>query len=103
MLAGTGGEQDDLYCIAGGGSSDGDYPQKPRGWARVRQAFQDKELSKVLENESYSIVTSTFKRLFPNDYDTAIPVRPLATILCCAANVTPIFRRPVLQPFALLS
>jgi hypothetical protein len=76
VLAGAGVEQDDLYCIAGNGG-DGDYPQQPRGWARVRQAFQTKELAKVLEKENYSIVTSTFKRLFPKDYDTAIPVRLL--------------------------
>lgn len=56
---------------------DGGY-HKFNGWARVRQAFENKELPKLLENkDTYSIVTATFKRLFPNDFDTAIPVSVL--------------------------
>lgn len=68
-----------------------------RGWDLVRQAFREKldkegrilrspdkswkakqlrpcRLTQLLQSDSYSVVTATFKRLFPEDFDKAIPV-----------------------------
>eukprot|EP00775_Hariotina_reticulata_P011017 gene11017-11171_t len=59
-------------------------PGKWRGWARVRFALYYRNynrfhncksvLLRLPEMEMYSIVTSTFNRLFPKDFDRAIPV-----------------------------
>jgi hypothetical protein len=83
LLAAPAGEQSDLYCLAGDGSGSEHGYRKVSRWARVRQAFEDKELQKLLMKDEYSIVTSTFKRLFPKDFDTAIPVSALADGHCC--------------------
>lgn len=46
-----------------------------RGWALVRDALRDGRLMALLQDEdNYSVVTATFKRLFPRDFDKAIPV-----------------------------
>jgi hypothetical protein len=59
-------------------------PRQFRGWSRVRFAlyyrnyngFHNRKsvLLRLPEMEMYSIVTSTFNRLFPKDFDRAIPV-----------------------------
>ncbi|KAF8073110.1 AAP5 [Scenedesmus sp. PABB004] len=58
----------DAYCFAGGA------PRKLHGWELVRRAYRSGRLRQLPLLESYSIVTHTFKRLFPEDFDTAIPV-----------------------------
>jgi hypothetical protein len=83
LLAVPAGEQGAVYNAAGDGCGERDQ-RKVSGWARVRQAFKTKELQKLLEDKNYSIVTSTFKRLFPNDFDTAIPVSALHARHCAA-------------------
>jgi len=49
-------------------------PPHVRGWARVRWAYRTKELLDLPKRESYDIVSATFSRLFPDDFDRAIPV-----------------------------
>jgi hypothetical protein len=49
-------------------------PAKLRGWKRVRWAFFSSELRTLPRRETYDIVSSTFARLFPQDFDRAIPV-----------------------------
>lgn len=76
--------------IAGNGSAYGDgmyldlpmrnqygfypIPPKVRRWARVRWAYHSQELQHLRTRESYDIVSATFSRLFPADFDRAIPV-----------------------------
>jgi hypothetical protein len=52
----------------------GMIPHDLRGWARVRWAFRSKELRDLTRRETYDVVSSTFARLFPRDFDRAIPV-----------------------------
>ncbi len=47
---------------------------RPRGWALVKRAMRTGALQKLLDSDSYSVVTATFKRLFPDDFDRAVPV-----------------------------
>lgn len=49
-------------------------PPHVQGWARVRWAYRTKELLDLPKRESYDIVSATFSRLFPDDFDRAIPV-----------------------------
>jgi hypothetical protein len=49
-------------------------PAHVRGWARVRFAYRLRALHALPTRESYDIVSATFSRLFPNDFDRAIPV-----------------------------
>jgi hypothetical protein len=49
-------------------------PPHVRGWARVRWAYHSKELFDLPRRESYDVVSATFKRLFPQEFDRAIPV-----------------------------
>lgn len=49
-------------------------PPHVRGWARVRWAYHSKELFDLPRRESYDVVSATFKRLFPHEFDRAIPV-----------------------------
>eukprot|EP00879_Flechtneria_rotunda_P012611 GHRR01013169.1.p1 GENE.GHRR01013169.1~~GHRR01013169.1.p1 ORF type:complete len:1229 (+),score=453.96 GHRR01013169.1:316-3687(+) len=43
-------------------------------WSIAREAFNSKLLLELPCRESYSVVSATFKRLFPHDFDQAIPV-----------------------------
>lgn len=43
-------------------------------WLLVQAAIKDGRLYRLVLSEDYSIVTSTFARLFPEDFDRAIPV-----------------------------
>lgn len=43
-------------------------------WTKAREAVFDGRVSKLLLSRKYSVVTSTFKQLFPEDFDRAIPV-----------------------------
>jgi hypothetical protein len=49
-------------------------PPHVRGWARVQWAYHSKELFDLPRRESYDVVSATFKRLFPQEFDRAIPV-----------------------------
>lgn len=44
------------------------------GWGRVKWAIRTKELFDLPRRESYDVVSATFKRLFPDEFDRAIPV-----------------------------
>jgi hypothetical protein len=49
-------------------------PPHVRGWARVRWAYRSRALQALPKRESYDVVSATFSRLFPDDFDRAIPV-----------------------------
>jgi hypothetical protein len=50
-------------------------PTRPRGWALVRAALVSGRLLSLPDDPlGYSVVTSTFRRLFPLDYQGAVPV-----------------------------
>eukprot|EP00878_Enallax_costatus_P022072 GHUV01023404.1.p1 GENE.GHUV01023404.1~~GHUV01023404.1.p1 ORF type:complete len:906 (+),score=284.12 GHUV01023404.1:2758-5475(+) len=60
------------------GPEDSAAPEKGRKgaelWQLVIKAHEEGRLMQLLELDSYSVVTATFKRLFPEDFDKAIPV-----------------------------
>eukprot|EP00798_Chlamydomonas_sp_ICE-L_P017208 gene17208-23528_t len=57
------------------GAEGGVFPPGGRSkWALVRQAVFSGQVRALLLNKRYSVVTATFKRLFPHDFDRAIPV-----------------------------
>lgn len=70
--------EEDMYCLAGDGSDGGKVGRQRTGaelWAIVRKAHtEERRLLAVLEDENYSVVTKTFKKLFPREFDKAIPV-----------------------------
>jgi len=58
-----------------GGSAGGGAADARARWALVRRALDSGRLLRLpYDANNYSIVTSTFKRLFPRDFDCAIPV-----------------------------
>ncbi|GAX72909.1 hypothetical protein CEUSTIGMA_g364.t1 [Chlamydomonas eustigma] len=43
-------------------------------WQYVQQAVRVGKVADLLDQKSYSVVTSTFRSLFPDDFDRAVPV-----------------------------
>jgi hypothetical protein len=50
-------------------------------WGRVRAAVERGDVARLLRSRRYSVVTATISRLFPRDFDRAIPVN------CCGKRV----------------
>lgn len=74
-----GGEEEEGHNDDARTSNGGDGAQPPltaaqQRWALVREAVWSGEVADLVWSRQYSVVTATFKRLFPDDFERAVPV-----------------------------